>query len=523
MSDSEYSETSDVEEDNYETSSVNNSNNKVYHTKNGKRVPLGENEVPEVLKEPVLFEPKKKNKDEEEQKYNFNKPKDQMVLIEDKPISELQEAEDMLAKYSDDPFSQFEKPKKKVETLNLSGWELKYSDIFKTINNKVDAVIPIINFSTIYDIDNIAKLSTLCNTFRKLNKNTILTFCGGLLEKGQFYETSFKGRHLIHLFNQLKVDFMTLSEQDLANDQLTSRISDFKGTVILSNVEEKNNKIPGTFKYVIRKVIDKSNFENKICFLGLSESEIYDTLNPKEITSSIMETKKVDISVALSALNFDDNLQIKANLILGKSNKYNLSSFAEKTKIITSDPNLNSVSVSIIQFPKGSREYTLQTHIISLIDIPEDINFSVHQNYWKDLGYDELRNKYKFDFSKIFKNPILKSKAFLKFIIEALSKFKDIGYVILDPNVFAELGANIKTIDLFKLFPEEHKLVKFKITEPELLYKIMNDGRIKYSKVNDSNIIITTQNVAESIISEYIFDFDVQIVGDIKTLIYENL
>ncbi len=527
MSDNDESYNSSPEEeyesDNYETSSTNNSTNKVYHTKNGKRVELQDGEVPEVLKEPILFKAKK-NKDEEK-KINFNKPKDQMVLIEDKETPELTEAENMLQRY-EDPFIQFKKSKKKPDPIKLSGWETEYEEIFKIIRNKVDTIIPIINFSTIHEFDNISKLSTLCNSFRKFNNNTILTFSGDFSNGGKFYETSFKGRHLIHLFNQLKVDFVTLNEDDLLNDQLNSRISEFTGTTILSNVENENTKIPGTFKYVIRKVTDTSNFENKICFMGFSKSDKFDTFDISSTSSKILESKadKIDISIALSALDFEENLKIKnVALILGKSNKINLSSEYKKIKIITSDPNLNSISLSILHFPKGSKKYTLQTYIIPLSEIPDDSNFLVHQNYWQDLGFAELKNKYNFDLTKIFKNHNLRSKAFLKFIIESLSKFKDIGYVILDPDLFVELKANLKATDIFKLFPEEHKLVKFKIQEPELLHKIIKDQRIVYSKINDSNIVLTTKDIAESIIAEYFDEFEVQIVGDIKTVIYENL
>jgi hypothetical protein len=523
---SQDSQSSDHEENNYETSSHNNSGNKVYHTKNGKRVPLEDGEIPEILKEPVFY---KSNKDKKtkEPVINFNKPKDQMVLIDDTKVSELDEAEELLAKYQD-PFEAWfgsDKKKKSPEPLKLEGWELQYEELFKAMRNKTDAVIPIINFSKVRNFDNICKLSTLCNAFRKYNKNTIVTCSGDFTHGGAFHETSFEGRHMFHLFDQLKVDFLTIADSDY-NKHLPTRISEFKGTIILSNLKPEGQKIPNTYSYVIRTIKDKLGFENKICFLGITDLE--SSSNPQKEITEILDVKlehKFDLVVALSGMDFRKHLKIdRCNLILAKSTDINLLSAQNGSTIFTSDHDLKSVAVTIVTFPKGSKEYKLQNYVIPLSQLPDDQAFLIHYKYWKDLGFGELSTKYNCQFNTIFKNPLLKNNVFLKFAIKAISRILNTGYVILDPSIYnIEFPANGSPYDLFKLFPGKHSLVKVTIPEPEILESMLCDDRIVYSKVDHSNVIITSIEVAESILSEYVPEFNAEIVGDLKSALYKGL
>jgi hypothetical protein len=512
------SEDSDAYEDKNNTTSDQGEANKVFHIKNGKKVVLEEGEVPDTLKEPILFgteeNPKKKK-----HIINFNKPKDKMVLIEDNGVSELQEADQMLEAYGD-PFEMWDKPhkvKKELQSLNLSGWELKYEDLFKAVRNKIDAVIPVINFSSVKNIENFTKLSTLYTRLKDLNTNTILTFSGDFCHGGIYHETSFSGRHIIHLFNQLGVNFMTLDKSDLENPEILERIKEFKGTVILSNVKDINkNKLLNTSGYILRTIKDKSNFENKIAFLGVADSTNFSSSNSKLEISEKLETKlkdKYDFVVVLSSLSLSDNCKLsESNLILAKHD-YNMIVNTTQNKIISSDPDLESVTVSLITFPKGSKIAKLQSHLVYLNSIPENPEF-IHLQYWKDLGLGELKIKYKFDFEKKFTI----TTSLLNFLIKILLK-EQVNIVM--PKIFQDLPIPKNAYDLFTIFPGPNKLVKFQVTEAKILEQILGDFRLIYS-AQPSNLIITTLEIAETIITDYVEDLNVTIIGDLKTLLYKN-
>lgn len=530
MSDSEYSENysePEEQEESYRnnTTSDPTEGNKVYHIKNGKRILLEDGEVPENLKEPILFGKKPEEK-KEKHIIDFNKPKDQMVLIDDSGAPELKEADAMLETYErGDAFDQFFGKKKKAPAPKLLGWELQYPDLCTTIRNKVDTVIPIINFSKISEINNLEKLSTVLQSFRKLNSNTVLTFSGDFMHSGAFHCTSFDGRHIIHLFNQLGVNYITLSSEDLKNFQVLERIKEFKGTVLLSNIRDSSDqKLQNTYSYVVRSITDKSDFQNNIAFFGLSnlseDSELTQN-DTKSVISNLLDSKlknKYDLVVTLSSLSLTDNFSVSGvDLTLGTFD-YNIKVIKNKHTIVASDPDLESITVSVITFPKSSKNFTLQSHVIPLINIPADPQFT-HTQYWKDLGIGELKVKYNFDFGRKYKTSIAK---FYTFILKALSKIEGVGYIILNSQ-FKNLQFPESSYDLFKLFPEDTNLVKFAISDAQLLETILGDSRIIYTEVQHSNIILTTKQIAENIITDYITDFDVTLLEDLKTVLYKNL
>ena len=529
MSDSDNSDYSD-NDSNIQTSSTNTSNNKIYHMKNGVRTELAPGEVPENLKEPVLFKPDTTKK----KPINFNKPRDQMVLIDDNKVEELEEAEAMLATYEeDDPFSAWENNGKKVKPvveLKLSDWELKYSEIFQNLKNKESTVVPILNFSNISEFHNISKLSTLINSIKKFNKDIAITCSGNFSFSGGFNETSFKGRHMIHMMNQLKVDFITPGSLDIENPEILARFEEFSGTIICSNLKLSGGKrISKVSSYVIRTV---GKF--RICFLGLTDGKDADfetKSNYNEQIDEILSNKvkdKFDFVVLLSSLDLKENKKLKnVDLILSKSQGINTLSIIRSIPIFSSDENFDSVTLSLITYSK-EKVKRVKNCVISTDDIPEDRNFIIHSNYWKNLGFGELSSKYKINLIGNLNNNEWNEKNLLKKIFECINKYNqnrrlDVGYIVLSNELInnLSLSKNAEIYDIFRLFPNEEKLVKIAINDLEILEKILQDQRLLHCRLDPSNIMITTKSIAENILSEYVLEISAVILDDVKIALIE--
>lgn len=490
---------------------------KVYYTaKDGSKKILPDGMTPPRLREPIFIKSKKKKEDEDntekkEHKIDFNKPKDQMVLIEDKPVEEFEEAEEMLAKYGDPMDCEFFGGKKKKPNVALKDWELEYADIFGKVKEK----IPILNFSNIKEIDNFAKASTIINTFRKFNKDTIVTYSGGFSNSGGFESTSFKGRHIIHLLNQLKVDFLSLGTEDLENPEIIERISDFEGAIVNSNLKSrKGDKISRVSSYVIRKI---QNF--KVCFLGanFSESENFKILDPKEELEELLDDTlkgKYDFAVLLSGQNFGFK---GINLVLSYSSGINSLNFIGKIYVLASDINLESLSVSLID----KKTKKVETAIISTQGIPEDKNFSMHTKYWKDLGSGELKAKFGVDINKSLGNKKIISQ---KILFQAIKKYNqgnkiDAGYIILDREMKLKLAEESDVYDFFKLYPRDVKFVKIGINDLEILGRILEDQRTVYTKLEENNIILCSEDLAREVISEYLDEISALVLVDLKVIL----
>jgi len=590
-----------------------NSNDKQKTSKSSKNNSKGpvqveskDGNVPEVLQEPVLLSPTKKKKPIRD--IDINAPKDKMQLVEAQSPSEFDSPEAKLNHYNDNLKSFFDsKPKKNNTTKNninnnnsqnnnknnskpvikLELWEYQLKYLYDNLQSDENIItIPILSASNSIEIFNISRFSSLLKSLKKHNKNTISAIAGNFTGTSGFSSTSFKGKHMIDLFNKCQIDFIIpgKDEYNLSEIDFTSRIKEFHGTTIcsnlLQNVNDSNNasnsnntskpvKFSKMSSYVIRTVK-----EIPICFFGISyindvndindsnnENKIPDYLNILNLEQSIDKVDdllrnklkdKYKISVGLSSLNFLDNEIIankisKLNLILGSSGDKNiLMNRGKNVRIVESDNNFKSCYLNILKYDKVNSKLNILSFLVNLDDkIPEDSEILLNINYWKDLGFRELNTFGKIDcnLKLCTLKKRLKNEEILKNVFDGILDFVknnnlDAKNIILRKEIFnidylkpEDNGIFEKIIygyDIYRLIPFDDSLVLLEISSDILHILSCKDNLfVKYldlEKLSFEDINKLEGNVkilsSESTIEKIISLF---IEGEIEATVLEDI
>lgn len=158
--------------------------------------------------------------------------------------------------------------------LACSFWGMNFADAQAPVPAKT--TVTLLNVNDIYEITasknggGFAELATLIKAERKAAKNSVLTVSGDFLSPSIMSGLT-KGAHMISLFNELGVNYISLGnhEFDFGPDILNQRIKESKAAWVNSNVMDKSGKIlAGT---VPTAILEADGF--KIGMFGLLTEE----------------------------------------------------------------------------------------------------------------------------------------------------------------------------------------------------------------------------------------------------------
>lgn len=490
------------------------------------------NKISKVFDEPVdpeAIEYHKRGRPTKE--IDLNAPPGKTVLLEGgESPKEFDEMEDKI-KVMDSGikksnfFSPYYQQETQNQPLKLENWEQHFEEIIKKVSNKKN--IPILSINNIAEFQNISRLQSLVNTFRKYNKFTTLLAVGPLFIGSGFDGCTFEGKNIIDLLNKVKADFICLDRDDWNVASIHERITEFKQTILASNLQERQAKI---YRYTIRKFGDFN-----VLFLALTNSE-----KAKDFEASIKELKQIkanlhdkyNFSVLLNSTDFSTEITeniLDLNLILSAKVRNTIYSISN-TKYCSADAELKSVVLNIINKTTGNIE-----SILIPLDyfIPQDPEIKIFSEYWVNLAYKELKTFNKVDPSLSIgeiKTPV----PLLKFLIRSIELFleeeKITAHVIcLDKSLSDKsLHGKIKGYHLYKFFPKQDNLVLFTI--PVQTYKeISNNFNLTNTvllkgEITDSVTLVTTEESLNLHILDHIEGgFSAQVYLDIRTLLLNTL